>query len=325
MNNLASTLAPIAIEQATKFIAKKANPPSSELATAAAVNDKKAVKALLADHPNVNRTPALVAASAAGLLDTLDILLNTSASRSSHHSGTTEEFRKKYLNAWSGGTTPLLAAVKENHSKTAKLLLAEGADPNLCTRGSQTPLGVAARNGFGHVTRTLLKAGASVDYKDTIGDTALIIASRYGHSHTARYLLEQGAKIDAKNVKGGTPLLVAARHDNPEVVDLLLKSGADVHARDKKGKGVLHRVVEGAWFGDRVPASLKEELINTFLEAGADPRVKDVEGKTAAQRVGWVRGSERLKRLLDPSHQSQKHRLEEEERDEDPYKRRSTF
>lgn len=325
MEQIAVKLAPVVIEEATRFISKKATPASSELSSAAAVNDRATVRSILSQNPTANRTPALVAASSAGLLDVIDILLNSSPPHRGQSSSTSEEFRGRCLNAWASGSTPLLAAVKENHGKTTKLLLEEGADPDMWTKNAGPALQVAAKGGFLYVMKILIQFGADVNFRDSVGDTALIVASRYSHSHTARYLLDHGARIDARNSKGATALLVAARHDSVEVLSVLLQHGADVNARDKKGKGVLHRAVEGSWFGTQTPPSVKEDIISTLLDAGADPKVKDAEGKTAAQRVKWQKGGERLRRLLDPHHHSHKQKLLEEEINAQPYKRTNTF
>jgi hypothetical protein len=39
--------------------------------------------------------------------------------------------------------------------------------------------------------------------------------------------------------------------------------------------------------------------VRKLLRAGANPDAKDLEGKTAAQRAGWLRGSEGLRKLLE--------------------------
>jgi hypothetical protein len=304
--DILKTIGPIAIEQAAKYYVNQGSGshPSGTLATEASANNTSAVKSILAKSPLIDRAPALVAASSAGNLSVLDLLLEPPQTTSRHHhhqpsSSSKSQDRKVDLNVWSAGTTPLLAAVKTKHAKTTKYLLQSGADPDLCDKSGSTALQLASKNGDLEIVRVLLSFGAEVDYRNADGDTALIIASRWGHARTARVLLENGANIEARNAKGGSALLVAARHDCVEVLEILLKKGADVRVRDKKGRGVLHRVVEGVNFVENVPVKVKEGMVRDLLEAGANPAMRDAAGKTAGQRAGWLNGGEELRRLLD--------------------------
>lgn len=212
------------------------------------------------------------------------------------------------LDVWSSGITPLLAAVRNKHFKTTKLLLEEGADPDLCPKSGITGLQEASQAGDLDIVRILLLYGANVNHQDHCGDTPLIVASRWGHAKTARCLLQNGARINECNDKGSTPLSVAARHDYEDVIEELLSprwegSGGkgtrvNVNRRDKKGRTALHRAVEGIWLLDGVRSERKEDVVRILLEAGADPSIRDKDGKTPAERVRWLTGGEELKRLL---------------------------
>ncbi|CAG8977308.1 hypothetical protein HYALB_00012713 [Hymenoscyphus albidus] len=314
MNELVKTLGPLVAKEVGPIIAKegvnyisqKTNSPSHDLASAASANDLATIDSILAKDASINRTPALVAAAAKGRLNVLDILLNTpppSDSRSRRHhtkdGETTLQFRKRYLDNWADGTTPLQAAVTNDHRKTAKLLLEAGAYPDICIKGRDTPLMSAAKTGKLDIVRLLLSFDADVDHRDAAGDTALIIAARTGHANTGNCLLQNGADIEVRNVKGGTPLLVASRHCHLDMIKMLLKRGADIDASDKRGLGVLHRAIEGVYLMGRINLSLKERTLRMLLDAGADTRMRDLQGKTPAQKAGWKEGGSRLRKLLD--------------------------
>jgi ankyrin repeat protein len=276
-------LAPFALE-ATKFALRPS--PASELATETSANNIKAVRLRLSNEPSIDRSPALVAAASLGHLAILELLLD------SHH------HKKIDPNVWSSGDTPLLAAVKKQHSKTTNCLLEAGAEPDLCPKTGTTALEEAAKLGDIDVIKVLLTFHANVNHQNSAGDTTLIVASRSGHSRTASYLLEHGAGINIKDKKGNTALAVAAKHDKVEVVEVLLKEGAEVRIRDEKGRTPLHRAIAGTWLTDGSGVRAKEEIVKMLLSAGANPNSKDIDGKTAADRVGWLNGGEGLRRLL---------------------------
>jgi len=298
MDQIVHQVAPIVIQEATKYISKRALlTPAQELANSASENNTSTLRRQLEHDPDVNRGPALVAAAGSGSLSALELLLEPPEKVSSRHSHHHRE-PKVDLDVWSSGATPLLAAVRGRHLKTTKCVLESGADPDLAPKTGITALEEAAQAGLLDVVNLLLVYGAKADHHDHKGDTALIIASRWGHSHTARCLLQNGAKVNEQNMKGSTALGVAARHDSLDAVVELLKWKANPNLRDKKGRTALHRAVEGVWLIDGVSSKRKEEMVQVLLDAGADPRVKDKEGKTPAERASWLTGSEALRKLL---------------------------
>jgi ankyrin repeat protein len=334
MNSLLETLGPlgpVVVEQGVKYISKKAVSQSSELSNEVATNNLKAAKARLLKKPNIDRKQALVTAATHGNISALEILLEKPASQSHrHHRESDEEsddgektFMEAQVNSWAQGTTPLIAAIKNKHVKTAKFLLDAGADPDLYAQNGITALQVAAKEGESGLVRLLLDRGAEIDHRDACGDTALIIACRFAHSHTAKRLIDKGADVNAKNGKGGTPLLVSAKHDCINVLEMLLKEGADIRATDKKGLSVLHRAVQGVWFIEGVPVKEKEEMLRMLLREGADPTLRDNHGKTAAQRAGWLSGGESLRILLERAEVRTRERERREHAGD--YKRTRTF
>lgn len=127
--------------------------------------------------------------------------------------------------------TPLHWAAKSGASAVARLLLTNGADPNIAGDFEITPLHVAAASGAGAITfaKLLLENGADPDIISVCG-TPLLLAASSGASTVTRLLLENGA--DPNRTRGGdTPLQVSAYKNNAEVAQLLLKGGATVSSQ----------------------------------------------------------------------------------------------
>lgn len=102
--------------------------------------------------------------------------------------------------------TPLDYAVRGRRFKTAKFLVAEGANPN----------------------------GSAKDMP------ALPYAIMHGNNKIAECLLSNGADPNSQGRQSGMPVLhIAVLVGNKEMVDLLIKNGADVKARDKREKTAL--------------------------------------------------------------------------------------
>ena len=96
----------------------------------------------------------------------------------------------------SDGLTPLFYASKFGHTSIVKLLLEEGADPNLYVKRwwmEPTCIHAATMRGHIDVVKLLLNAGANINCRNEHLYTPLITASRWNHLETAHYLLENGA------------------------------------------------------------------------------------------------------------------------------------
>ncbi|KAM3066652.1 hypothetical protein ACMFMG_002364 [Clarireedia jacksonii] len=304
--DIVKALAPIAIKEATAYLSKHSTSPSTELAIAASKGDTNTVKNILSQDDRIDLAPALVAASTAGKLDVLDILIDPprrqSSSRSKSkqkHEDREEAENRTEVNVYSSNTTPLIAAVQTHHLKTASLLLDAGASPSLALKSTgETPLHIACRIGDLPIVKLLVQNSASLTSRDAHLNTPLLVATRWRHAPIVEYLLEQGADLEARDSKGSTALLLACRHGCGEAVKVLVNSGADVRVSDVRGRGPLHRVVEGVDWIEGIGTGVKEEMVRILLERGADRWARDGEGRTAGERAGWLRGGEKVARLL---------------------------
>jgi len=100
-----------------------------------------------------------------------------------------------------GGTTPLMQAVLYGDLEAVRLLLANGADPNIHNEAGATPLMWAAADA--HKTRLLLEHGADVNARSDDGRTPLLIAAgQFGNDEVLRLLLDRGADLSARSPAG---------------------------------------------------------------------------------------------------------------------------
>uniref|UniRef100_A0A7S2RHD7 Uncharacterized protein n=1 Tax=Rhizochromulina marina TaxID=1034831 RepID=A0A7S2RHD7_9STRA len=133
------------------------------------------------------------------------------------------------------GDTPLLLAVKGNHSQAVEVLLGLGADVELAAEypaDVDTPLTAAARYGLSHMAALLVARGAAIDGQGRDGRTALMAAAAHGHRSTVTMLREKGAQVDAMKKDGTSALCWAARAGRASLVLDLIQAGAKVDRAD---------------------------------------------------------------------------------------------
>jgi len=240
------------------------------LVDAARAQDHDAVRALVAQQPDVNGTQAdgataLHWAAHWDALDTAGLLIGA---------GADVDVANEY------GVTPLALACGNGAGAMVARLLEAGADPNAARSTGETPLMTCARTGNPDAVRTLLDHGADPNLAEPWREqTALMWAAGEGHTAVARALIEAepGANVDARSSGGFTALLIAAREDDPELAGLLLDAGADVNATAPDGTtSLLVATVRG-----------HSALAIVLLERGANPN-SDGTGYTA---LHWASGA----------------------------------
>lgn len=164
-----------------------------------------------------------------------------------------------------GRERKLIRAVADGDLEAVRLLLDQGADPNLWL-GGNLPLSKAAELGHVEIVSLLLDRGATIDQIVQPLGNALIRASAKGHLEVVKLLVARGADVNAlawasqtvqhlneegkivtgtvsffirkkdgtkqiidevpKQGEWRTPLLMAKRGGHTEVVDFLIASGA---------------------------------------------------------------------------------------------------
>jgi len=162
----------------------------SDVADAAMRGDKAAVRALLAQHADVN-APQADGASALhwavyrGDKELADMLIRAGANvRAANRAG----------------ATPLWLASVNGDAAIIAALITAGADPNEHLPLGRTPLMTASRTGNLEAMTVLLDHGADVNAKETLrGTTALMWAADEAHPAAVQLLLQRGADIKARS------------------------------------------------------------------------------------------------------------------------------
>lgn len=108
------------------------------------------------------------------------------------------------------GGTPLMIASKRGHVETVRILLENGADPNIKMnpprdpRQTGTALHTAAQEANNDIVLLLIEHGAEIDSVTGYGETPLISAAVYGNLSTAKILINHGADRTKKTLEGKT-------------------------------------------------------------------------------------------------------------------------
>jgi ankyrin repeat protein len=185
------------------------------------------------------------------------------------------------------GETALFKASQEG-ADVVRVLLANGADPNLKTKEGTSPAQAAVGSFDSRVTlQLLIKNKVALNIKDEEGRTLLHQASIMSDSNAAEILIENGSDINAKDTKGFTPLILAvsdymlpgkldsdprvARGSREDVVELLLKSGANANLPDPAGNTALHYAAQ----------ENRRVILRLLLENKGDPNHKNNKGETS--------------------------------------------
>lgn len=179
--------------------------------------------------------------------------------------------------------TPLIYAAERGSKYTIQLLLSRGADINqVCTPGSGTALTNAIKCGNIAITRLLLRNGADPNVWDgcardlavQVSGTALHVAAAQEPANEVwvEMLLENGAEVNARDQHRRTALHIAClRESDPcMVVKQLLKAGIDINAFCEEHQTALWVAV----------FRRSEELVKLLLDSGANPSIPNNLGSS---------------------------------------------
>ncbi|CAI8053948.1 Kinase D-interacting substrate of 220 kDa [Geodia barretti] len=120
-------------------------------------------------------------------------------------------------------STPLMEASRGGNFEIARLLLDNGANPNLANSENWTPLMAAANNGHLGTADTLLGRKADPDKQDDSGWSALMAAVFKRYNGVALRILTAGAKPHIQDKNKTNALLLAIKiHGTDTVVEALL-------------------------------------------------------------------------------------------------------
>jgi uncharacterized protein len=160
------------------------------VADSAMVGDTAAVRALLAQHADVNARQADGATALHWAVYRDDsalakVLIEAGANV---HAASRD------------GVTPLSLAATVGNSEIIAILVGAGADPNEKLPFGKTALMLAARNGNPAAVTVLLDHGADVNAKEDLrGTTALMWAADEAHPGAVKALVDHGADVKARS------------------------------------------------------------------------------------------------------------------------------
>lgn len=265
---------------ALALLAPLAARASEALIAAASANDAGAVRAALAQDPDVN-SPAPDGTTAlhwAVYNDNIELVAQLIAA------GADVAAANHF------GATPMSLGATVGNPRLIETLLDAGADVESRGADGQTALMIVARSNRVDAARVLLARGADVDARETWrSQTALMWAAAQRQSEMVALLLDHGAEIDARSAVndwprqvtaeprrmyrpfgGLTPLLFAAREGCLECVRALLEAGANPDLSDPKGVTPLFLAIDNLHF----------DTAKLLIEAGANPNKWDWWGRT---------------------------------------------
>lgn len=119
---------------------------------------------------------------------------------------------------------PIYWAARFGQSRTVKLLIEKGADPNARDHKGKSSLIFAAGRADYPAVACLVEHGAKIDAADPFGATALHEAARAGDMEMIRLLLKLGATGDLRDGRGRTAAACARESGHPETAAILLVS-----------------------------------------------------------------------------------------------------
>ncbi len=227
-------------------------------------NDAKRLEELLAAHPPLRDTPALLNTlplAFAAETQSHDCLLSLLAAGADPDAPDSK------------GNTALMTAVMYSscHPDDVEALLDHGASVNLKNNNDLTALMFACREGHADAIRMLLLHDARIDLQDICGDTALVYACRDGRAEAARLLLKAKANPDLPNMDGITPLMWASASGHIDIIHALIQHGADPDLPDYRGDTALTVAAENGHL----------DAMRLLLEAGAHPDAQRDDGVSA--------------------------------------------
>lgn len=130
----------------------------------------------------------------------------------------------------------LFQLVRTSDAERMRGLFEKGFDaPNIRDGKGNTLLMLASYNGQLEMTRVLLENGADPQIANDMGQIPLAGAAFKGNAAMTKLLIEHGADVNAQMADGKTALMFAAMFDQTEIIDILLENGADASLQTADG------------------------------------------------------------------------------------------
>ncbi|CAB0038616.1 unnamed protein product [Trichogramma brassicae] len=176
------------------------------------------------------------------------------------------------------GDSPLHLALEFGRKKVAKLLLRNGANPNLANKDGLLPLHILCTTKYPNselmeIFLNKLQQNPNHIVPKT-GDSPLHLAVENGHKEVAKLLLRNGANPNWANKDGLLPLhiLCTTKYPNSELMEIFLNKLQQNpnHIVPKTGDSPLHLALENG----------HKEMAELLLRNGANPNLANGYGLT---------------------------------------------
>lgn len=134
------------------------------------------------------------------------------------------------------------------------------------------------------IGKILIEEGANPDIKNNDGFYVLHFAARNNRLNIVELLIQVKADINLTSSFGSTALIGAAYSGYIDIVKALIKAGCDLEMKDKKGDTALNDSIKSGFHNRHLPT------IRTLLEAGAyinqpQPLLEFLEKKHNQQKL----------------------------------------
>lgn len=197
------------------------------------------------------------------------------------------------------GVTPLMQAAVDGEFERGRILLDQGADPNIRSANSDHDyaLNYALLNGgiTGSLAlaRLLIEHGADVNVKNNRGMTPIHMMASFvtnldNRKQIMSDLVQHGADVNAQNEDGTTMLHIAATNDDWLWVDYVNKNYGQIlnyEIRDKRGRTPLDLAIELGHVSvndaDSVENSMRKRPV--YIGNNFDGKATDDQGRNGLQ------------------------------------------
>lgn len=179
------------------------------------------------------------------------------------------------LSAAEQGMGALHQAVAAGDAERVSQLIGQHADIDQRNEAGETPLLIAVRDNHSGIARSLMEAGASINAQANNRDTPWLLAGASGRTDILRDMIPRRPDLSIRNRYGGNALIPACERGHVETIKLLLTTQIDVNHVNYLGWTCLLEIVI---LGDGGPRHI--EAAKLVLAAGADPNLADKDGVT---------------------------------------------
>lgn len=192
-----------------------------------------------------------------------------------------------------------------SNNEIVKLLLENGADPDLENNKLETALIISFNNILSkdsniETLQLLLENGANIDIENNYYLHILLCACNYSNTDLIKILLEKNSDVNKINKYGTTALLCLCRNlniaHNIEIIEFLLKKGANPNS-------YIHGYTPLMTFCRTSMYDSNIKMIKLLLEYGADINMEGTYGENAlsllCENLNLYDNTNTIKLLLD--------------------------